>query len=67
MGCKVAIEYAFTRRDPQRALQQEMDGRLDALERLFRLHAINAPQEEIEQQAQSSGVMPSLAKGICMP
>lgn len=51
VGCKVAIEYAFTRRDPQRALQQEMDSRLDALERLFRLHAVHAPEEEIEQQA----------------
>jgi multidrug resistance protein MdtO len=50
VGCKVAIEYAFTRRDPQHALLREMDVRLEALEELFRRYADDAPEEEIQQR-----------------
>lgn len=50
VGCKVAIEYAFTRRDPQHALWREMDVRLEALEELFRGYADNAEEEEIQQR-----------------
>jgi multidrug resistance protein MdtO len=51
VGCKIVIEYLFTNRDPQRALQKEMDARLDALEQLFRQYAEDAPEEDIERKA----------------
>jgi multidrug resistance protein MdtO len=72
VGCKIAIEYMFTHRDPQQALQKEMDARLDALEKLFRRYAENAPKEEIEQQVLAvrryalagQGKMPALLEEI---
>lgn len=36
MGCKVALEYLFTHRDPYRALQLEMVSRLNAIAALLR-------------------------------
>lgn len=50
VACKVAIEYVFTRRDPQAELQEDMDLRLEALERLFRLYAEKSPEKKIRQQ-----------------
>ena len=47
VGCKVVIEYLFTRRDPRHALQREMEARVEALKQLFHLFAVNAPEEEL--------------------
>jgi len=51
IGCKVAIQYIFTRRDPYHSLQKEMDARLQAAENLFRAFAENRPDEDIRTAA----------------
>lgn len=43
MGCKIVIEYVFTRRDPRSALQREMQCRLNAIAALFHAMATDVP------------------------
>jgi multidrug resistance protein MdtO len=51
VGCKVAIEYIFTRRNPFYALYREIDVRLDALEQLFYLYGSEADAGAVQAQA----------------
>lgn len=51
IGVKILIEYAFTRRDPYRALQLEMKGRLRAAQSLFQLYADGAPAPQLARVA----------------
>jgi multidrug resistance protein MdtO len=48
VGCKVAIEYLFTRRDPRRALHLEITARLDAMRELFTLYGKGATDNELK-------------------
>jgi multidrug resistance protein MdtO len=47
VGCKVLIEYFFTRRDPCQALEKEMRMRLESVEKFLTLSAQKAPAEEM--------------------
>lgn len=47
MGCKIAIEYTFTHRDPRNALQREMQSRLHAIAELFHAMASDAPSPTV--------------------
>jgi hypothetical protein len=49
VAIKVAIEYTFVRRDPSRALQEEMKARLEALQRLFQGFATGEPAREMKR------------------
>ena len=49
VGCKVVIEYMFTRRDPHHALQREMEARIEALEQLFLRYAEGAPASQMKR------------------
>ena len=48
VGCKVAIEYIFTSRNPFHALQSEIDARLLALEKLFQLYGSEHEAEQTQ-------------------
>ena len=50
VAIKVAIEYIFTRRDPNHALQAEMRARLEALQQLFRGLAEGEPAQEMRRR-----------------
>ncbi|PSH04060.1 MAG: hypothetical protein CXZ00_08370 [Acidobacteria bacterium] len=45
--CKTVFDYVFIRYDPREKLEREMDGRVGALERLFRGFADGAPDADI--------------------
>lgn len=45
IGCKIALEYLFTRRDPYHALQLELRQRLIAVQRLFESFAAGAASD----------------------
>lgn len=47
VGCKVAIEYLFTHRDPRRALHLEMGARIKAMHKLFVLYGNRAAGNEL--------------------
>jgi multidrug resistance protein MdtO len=51
VGCKIAIEYIFTRRNPFYALFREVDARLLALENLFLLYASHPHEEQVQAAA----------------
>jgi multidrug resistance protein MdtO len=46
VGCKVAVEYIFTRRNPYHDLYREVMARLEVLEKTFLLYASGASEEE---------------------
>ena len=48
VGCKVAIEYLFTRRDPRRALQLEIAARMRALRTMFMLYSKEASSDQMK-------------------
>ena len=48
VGCKVAIEYLFTHRDPQRALQLEIAARLKALRAMFALYGMENSGDQLK-------------------
>ncbi|WP_420236108.1 FUSC family protein [Telmatobacter bradus] len=50
VGCKVAIEYIFTRRNPYYDLHREIDARFLALEKIFLLYASNCDTEDLQRQ-----------------
>jgi len=50
VAIKVAIEYAFVRRDPNYALQAEMKARLEALQQLFQGFAVGEPAQEMKRR-----------------
>lgn len=50
VGCKVAIEYIFTRRNPYHDLYREIDARFLALEKIFLLYRFNCDAQELQSQ-----------------
>ena len=48
VGCKVAVEYLFTQRNPRRALRLERLARLKAMRTLFALYGNGASKAELE-------------------
>jgi len=50
VGCKVAIEYIFTRRNPYYDLYREIDARFLALEKIFSLYRSNGDTQELQSQ-----------------
>ena len=50
VAIKVAIEYTFARRDPSKALQEEMKARLEALQQLFQAFAEGEPEQEMKRR-----------------
>lgn len=53
VGCKLALEYLFTRRDPYYALQWEMKNRLAAVENLFAELARGSSQQACTRALQA--------------
>ena len=50
VGCKVAIEYIFTRRMPYHDLHREIDARYLELEKIFQLYGSNCATPELQTQ-----------------
>lgn len=73
MGCKIAIEYIFTHRDPRSALQREMKCRLNAIAAFFHAMASGSPASLVASRLSAvtrlafagQGKMDALATEFC--